>query len=250
MQESIKAILRLSQEDRSILANRRQLNKIPDIKKKLRVPIFRLEKQMEELSSQKEELSQQVREREALIEIENDKIKSTDERILAVKNQKEYYALQREIDGAKRIIKQTEEQLLELEEKLDPIVKDLAELQANLDKEERKFQVEAKEILQEEEVLNGQIAAYDELKKELLVDVDPTLIAAYERLAQRNIVPAAVEIGTAHCQGCAMSIPAQNFNEIIRSSMGECPHCRRILFYKEPEKKEEKAKTKSKSKKK
>ncbi|PCI27785.1 MAG: hypothetical protein COB67_07805 [SAR324 cluster bacterium] len=235
MQESIEAILRLSKEDRSIQANRNLLETFPTKKRKLRASVDRIERKLKGIKKKSTDFQQQIREREALIGIENEKIDVTDKRMLAVKNQKEYYALQKEIDTAKKTIRRMEDQILSMEEQILPLEEEQGILQEQFGKENTIYQEKARGVLVEEKKIQGQIDAYDQFKAELMGKIEPDLAASYERLTLRNVVPAAVEIDGSYCLGCAMSLPAQTFNEIIQKSRGECPHCRRILFYKAPE---------------
>ncbi len=249
MQESIEAILRLSREDRSIQTNRNLLEKFPEKKKKLRVSLDRIGKRLNELNTQKKDLEPQIREREVLITIENDKVSETDKRMLSVKNQKEYFALQKEIDTAKKTIKRMEDQILLIEEKVIPIDDELKLVKVEFEEEKVLYQNNAKSVTEDEEKIQSQIREYDESKIKLMNNLDPVLALDYERLTKRRVVPAAVEISAPYCIGCAMAIPAQKYNEIIQATRGECPHCHRILFYKPPEPKPEPETKKSKKKK-
>ena len=119
---------------------------------------------------------------------------------------------------------------------------------AEYEEEKEAFAGDLKIIEQEEKELQLKIDAYDKLRAELITKIDGKLLTKYEVLVERNIIPSAVEISASHCLGCALSIPAQLFNEIIQHSSGVCPHCGRLLFYKEPEKPEPKVKAKAKAK--
>ena len=88
------------------------------------------------------------------------------------------------------------------------------------------------------------------MKKELIGKIDADLLKKYEKLCQRKIIPSAIEISAPNCQGCAIAIPAQLFNEIIQFSNGVCPHCGSLMFYKKPEPVEEEPKAKKKKKRK
>ena len=105
-------------------------------------------------------------------------------------------------------------------------------------------------MAEEEAAVVEKIEKYNLLKTDLVSKIEPTLLKKYETLSKRNIIPSAVEISNNTCMGCAISIPAQLFNEIIQYGNGTCPHCGRLLFYKEPKPAEEsKPKKKTKTKK-
>ena len=248
MQESIDAIIRISKEDRILRTSSNHLKAIPEKKRKIRGPLRKAENLLDALKEQEEQINGQIRERETLVNVENEKIKKSDEKMLSVKNQKEYVASQKEIDLAKKTIKKMEDQILELEEKKETIVNELSTAVTVFEQEKESATVAEKEVLEEEKLLREKIDAYDKLKDELMPKIDPDLISTYESLTGRNIIPAAVEISRNNCMGCAMSIPIQMFNNIMRDSVGKCPHCGRILFYKAAEKTEEDSGKKKKAK--
>ena len=239
MDKSNEAIIRISKEDRILRTSSNHLKAIPEKKRKIHLPLRKAEVLLDGLKEQEEEIHGQIRERETLVEVENEKIKKSDEKMLSVKNQKEYVASQKEIDLAKKTIKKMEDQILELEEKKETIVSELTAAQSVFEQEKESASIAEKDVLDEEKLLKEKIDAYDKLKEELLPKIDPDLISTYEILTGRNIIPAAVEISQNNCMGCAMSIPIQMFNDIMRDSVGKCPHCGRILLYKAPEKTEE-----------
>lgn len=248
MDKSNEAIIRISKEDRILRTSSNHLKAIPEKKRKIHLPLRKAEVLLDGLKEQEEEIHGQIRERETLVEVENEKIKKSDEKMLSVKNQKEYVASQKEIDLAKKTIKKMEDQILELEEKKETIVSELTAAQSVFEQEKESASIAEKDVLDEEKLLKEKIDAYDKLKEELLPKIDPDLISTYEILTGRNIIPAAVEISQNNCMGCAMSIPIQMFNDIMRDSVGKCPHCGRILLYKAPEKTEEDSGKKKKAK--
>ena len=126
MQESIKAILRLSEEDRLVQTNHKLLKTFPEKKKRLLFPLNQVENQITEYKKQIGEFVRQITERERLIAVEKEKIVKSDEKMLSVKNQKEYTASQKEIETANKVIKHVEDQILEFEVKKEPIEDKLA----------------------------------------------------------------------------------------------------------------------------
>ncbi|MCG8334406.1 MAG: C4-type zinc ribbon domain-containing protein [Proteobacteria bacterium] len=252
MPESIDAILHISKQDRILLTNKNRLKTIPEKKKLLRIPVRKVEHHLDKLKEKEEEIYGKIRERETLVNVENEKIKKSDEKMLAVKNQKEYMASQKEIDIAKKTIKKVEDQILELEGQKEELSQKLSSALEEYRQEKEAMSEKEQEVLKEEKVLLDIIEECNKNKNEVISKVDPEVFAEYEQLVTRKVIPAAVAISSSNCMGCAMAIPAQLFNEIMRDSVGRCPHCTRLLFYKAPEKPAEdtKKKTKAKSKKK
>ena len=235
MSEATEAILRISQEDRNIQLNQIKLDKFPAQRQELRKSLSLVETRLNQLKAKENKLLERIQLRERLIQVEKDKLTHSNEKMANVSNQKEYSAIQKEIDGIERTIRRTEDQILELEEKQEPLKVEIAEEQKAFDEENEKFQVKLKVSESEENEILKETENSRKNKADLATKISPELKKQYEDLTSRKVIPAAIEISTSSCQGCAMSIRPQIFNEIIREGMGTCPTCRRILFYKAPE---------------
>lgn len=249
MPNSIDAILQISQQDRVLALSKKRLSTIPDKKKKLRIPVRKVELYLDKLKEKEEEIYGKIRERETLVNVENEKIKKSDQKMAVVKNQKEYLAGQKEIDIAKKTIKKVEDQILELEVKKEDISKQLSSALEEYKQEKEALNEKEQEVIGEERDILDKIDECKKNKAEVIESVDPSVFKEYEGLVNRKVIPAAVAISSSNCMGCAMAIPAQLFNEIMRDSVGRCPHCDRLLFYKAPEKPVEQPKKKAKTKK-
>ena len=249
MSESIAALVRISKEDRSIQTSRRNLDKIPEKRKIARANVDLGEAKLDKYEKKLKNLNLKIRERENLIKVESEKVGASQKRMELIKNQKEYFAIQKESEIAERTIRRVEDQILELEEKKEALSKGLSELQEWFDHEKNIYTEKADNFDAEESAIMGKIADYDRLKEELTPKIEPELYKIYQNLMKRNIVPAAIEIDRPSCPGCAMAIRAQVFNDIIRNQVGECPNCTRIVYYRAPEPEPEKEKPKRKPRK-
>ncbi|MBU2514372.1 hypothetical protein KJ966_23795 [bacterium] len=250
MPNSIDAILQISQQDRVLATSKKRLKTIPEKKKKLRIPVEKVEFHLDKLKEKEEEIYGKIRERETLVDVENEKIKKSDGKMAIIKNQKEYMASQKEIDIAKKTIKRVEDQILELEAHKEEISKQLSSVMEEYKQEKEVLSEKEQEVLNIEREILSKIDECKKSKAEVMLNVEPDVFKEYEELVNRDVIPAAVAISRSNCMGCAMAIPAQLFNEIMRDSFGRCPHCNRLLFYKAPEKPAEQPKKKTKPKKK
>ena len=69
--------------------------------------------------------------------------------------------------------------------------------------------------------------------------INTPVLRKYDMLRERRNGKAIVPVTKGVCQGCFMSIPPQQFNDILRGDkMLNCPTCQRILYH-QPEKSEE-----------
>jgi len=231
MQDSSTAILQIADQDRQILFSQQKLSKIPAKRAKIRAALDKVELRLKKIAAERSQLKMQVKLRERLVEVENKKIAVSNERMTGVNNQKEYMAVQKEIDQATRTIRKVEDQILEIEEQVEPFDVELSEVEELKNAEAAKFEEADKKFKDEEASLTKIVESATKIIKKMSPEVEEEMMAKYQKLVGRNLIPAAVAIDDAFCLGCAISIRAQIFNDIIKAGQGECPNCRRLLFY-------------------
>ena len=75
-----------------------------------------------------------------------------------------------------------------------------------------------------------------EKKRQISAKADPKMIVVLDDVKRKVRGMAVVPAQQATCMGCHMNIPAQLFNELQRcDELRFCPHCHRIIYWKEPD---------------
>ena len=186
----------------------------------------------EEIASYEERkapLEVELKENQALLD-------AADARIKRIKTNKEYLAMQREIDIAKKRKADLEEQVLTIMEKIEKKTSERKRIRTSfetdkviLDEKMGKLKTLMKEL---EAVLAEYKGKDDRLRK----IVDKSLLSKYDRIKQSKKGLAVVECFEGVCRGCHMHIQPQLFNELIRGDrLINCPACQRILYVKAEE---------------
>lgn len=155
-------------------------------------------------------------------------------KLQAARNEKENKAAQREIEVIQRTIKDRDNEVLQLMGAIEQYrgaieehSKEFAELQEHL----RALEEEGRVQMADVEARIGETTAR---RAELAGRVSPPLLRQYERLHKR-IGVAVVEAADGRCTGCNMSLPPQQYNELMRGDkLFTCPACVRILVYRKP----------------
>lgn len=168
----------------------------------------------------------------ALIETKRTRYK---EQLDGVKTNKEYTALQHEIEQVSLAIRQIEDQVLARME-------DAEQLKSKQEETQKAKSAEESVIHEERKVLEGEIAKLqgelDQLKQQRQSWIDqvlPATMLVYERTAQARRGVAMAEARNAMCSECHVRIRPQLFQEIKRNdSIITCESCSRILFYLPP----------------
>lgn len=167
---------------------------------------------------------------EANLATEQDNITRSESHQKEIKTQKEYQAVSKEISGAKKLIAELEDQILQK-------INALEELNAEISKKEGELSEMEANVAGRLEELKGQIAslesgiATDVAQRELTVKGLPaSVMKRYSRLREQRRGVAVVEAREGNCMGCNMHLPPQLYNLLFRADdVITCPHCQRIL---------------------
>jgi uncharacterized protein len=207
------------------------------------------------LSDEAAALDQAVAEREALVSAEKETlddlkkayreldseskvnagmIVKSNEKLRAVKTNKEYQSILKEIDEIRKKNSGIEDRMLELLETIESAEAaakaKAAELAAFLQSYREKKETFAAKAQRERQA----VEALNEKKAQISAKADPQLITVLDEVKKKVRGLAVVPVQQAICMGCHMNIPAQLFNELQRfDELRFCPHCHRIIYWKE-----------------
>jgi predicted nucleic acid-binding Zn-ribbon protein len=162
---------------------------------------------------------------------ERDNITRVEARLPEIQTQKEYVAVLKEIDVAKKANKDLEEQLQGKQQEINTLEEDKqekdTELAAIKEKEDARS-AEISELLAEsDDVLGKRKATRDAVAK----DLPASLLRKYQTLFKRRGGLALAQARNGACLGCNMQLPPQQYNSLLRvTEMQSCPHCNRLLY--------------------
>uniref|UniRef100_UPI0040562D43 zinc ribbon domain-containing protein n=1 Tax=Candidatus Electronema sp. TaxID=2698783 RepID=UPI0040562D43 len=162
-----------------------------------------------------------------------ERIKERQVKMMQVQTSREHQALLKEIEDAKKQIRDTEEQMLQAEEDAEAELKRAAELE-QLCKGELKLLAEAakkaEEAVRQIEARRAEVAVS---RSQLAKDLPEAQLKRYEKLLVKRKGLAVVRVVAGVCQGCFMTVPPQHFNLVRKGGeVCSCPACQRILYYK------------------
>lgn len=183
----------------------------------------------EEISSyeqRKTPLEAELKENQAILD-------AADARIKRIKTNKEFLALQREIDLAKKRKADLEEQILTIMDKIEKKGSERDRIRASFETDKVILEERKDKVVGQMKELEAVLAEYQGKDKNLRKIVDPSLLSKYDRIKQGKKGLAVVECREGVCKGCHMHIQPQLYNELVRGDrLIICPSCQRILFVK------------------
>jgi len=200
----------------------------------LKKEIIDLEKTLEDIKADivKKETNRRTIESEIIAE--RDLLAQKDKRLLETKTNKEYTAVQHEIEMARERIDSLETEDLELMTALDELGPKRSELE-KLFKETKKAN---KEKIADTEMkfksIESDIKVLEKKRDRALTDINKRALSVYKRLRQGRdgLAVSTVDPVKYSCRGCFKQLPPQKVVEIRRGDkLIFCENCGRILMW-------------------
>jgi uncharacterized protein len=172
------------------------------------------------------------RKRERDLDVEVERVKKTQSRLLEVKTNKEYQALLKEIDLAREANSGLEEEILLLMEDMDQRGRELKVIEQDLRRAESELSARQESIRVQLESLETEGQRVQTEREATAARVEPSWMTTYERVAKGHQGLAVVRVDGGTCHGCFVSIPPQLYNEILKSGpVVQCPFCSRFIYH-------------------
>jgi len=168
---------------------------------------------------------------EQLLAMERDKVKKWEGRLGEIKTPREYAALSREIDIAKKTNETQSENLKALQASGADLRKGMETAADALSEREMGAEAELQELGAREAEFSRRRAELEARRAEAARRVDPALLSRYEGIKRRRAGIAVAAVVGQTCRGCNRNIPPQLFIVLQRAeSIETCPNCNRIIY--------------------
>ncbi len=234
MKKLIKDLVALQEVELEIFKAESGLDNIPAERQELESILDARKKAIDDVDSDIAELEERRKPLEAELEENQVILSAADARIKKIKTNKEFLALQREIDVARKRKIALEEQLLGLMDKVEKRCGDRERIEKSFVADKGVIENKASALDSRAEDLKAVIDKYHDRAAELREKVDRSLLSKYDRIKNNRKGLAVVACADGVCGGCHMHIPPQLFNELVRGDeMILCPACQRILYVEE-----------------
>ncbi len=152
--------------------------------------------------------------------------------LMAVKTNKEYHAVQSEIAGAERDIRDKEDRLLERMMEADDLAQQMTVAEQLLLAEEKTVSEERGVLEAEQADLTQKIAKADSERNELGREISPDIRDLFDLLARGRKGSAVAEARQGLCTSCRVHLRPQLFNQLrSNAKIIQCESCQRILYF-------------------
>src|SRR5437763_13175394 len=171
------------------------------------------------------------RQNEQLLQLEKEKVRKWESRLNELKTPREYAALARELDIAKKTNQTADEEIKRLALEYGELKKQVEAAEQALAEKEAVVAREGAEIKTVLEGLQGRMTSLEAERKRLLELCDRSLVNKYERIRKQRGGLAVVAVVGGTCKGCQRNIPPQMANNLITGNeILTCPNCHRFIY--------------------
>lgn len=232
MKEDIRELLELQKVDL-------ELDRISLRKKEIPLKIDTLKKDLEKEEEKFEEFLKALKAFELRLNKKNVDLETYEgelqkylKQLLQLKSNEEYARMQHQIELQKEKITVTEDEAIDMMEKIEEMKLKRPKEEERLRKRKEKIFKDIKELEKELLGLDDRILQLQDEKNSRKKRVPKFMLAKYEKLRQVRggavIVP--VENGT--CGGCHVALPIQVINDLkTNESFAVCENCGRLLYW-------------------
>ncbi len=176
-------------------------------------------------------LAKKHREHEAALKVLEDQKRKVQEKMMAIKTNKEYAAAQHEISSIEQAIGKKEEEIILAMDAVESTKALTASAEAAMQESRRRFDAKKQQAETQLRDYLDDIERQRQARENLLQEIKPDMLKTYQQLHKARNGVAVALADNEHCFGCSMKIPPQLYNEVVQGDhLHTCPHCRRILY--------------------
>ena len=233
MKESLLQLLKLQEVDKKLFSLEEAKEKYPAEIDLRRSKIAEARSKLSKLEADNEEQEKKQRHCEREIESSKASLREREERFSVVTTNKEYDALQLEIEMCKKTIAEHETQRLEAIGKLEGIQEQIADEQEAFEEVRAVEQERIDELEGQLGTMQEQIDEVEKGREVVAKSIDDQLLQTYKRKKGRRGIRVAA-IHKHACGACYYQMPAQMLNEVrIGDRVISCESCGTIMVWNE-----------------
>ena len=237
MKKNLLLLIKLQECDSQLVSLSTKKIKLPEKIAKLDDEFNLFKNEIEQNKCKHDELKARHIESENKIKKINEGMVKTKERLLEVKNNKEYQAMLKEIEIAESSRGDIETEIISILEELDKFSILVKKDEEILSQRRKEFEAEKKIIEADLNAIDADAASWEQKRADLRKDVSADILARYEKVKNRNNGVGVISVWKEVCNGCHMNIPPQLYNELQKTTeLLSCPNCNRIMYFQNMEK--------------
>ena len=231
IRDAIEKLVRLQNVDLEIIAIKTEKSHLPSSLKIFQEKSSRFKNELEKTQQFLKQKQMDQKKFELDMQAKTDQIAKYQTQMIQIKTNKEYQAMEAEIQKVRKDIGAVEEQAIMALDEIDAA-------RATSQKAQEEYDATIKELNAQKAVVDERIKELDERlaslegnRKDLAREIEPRSLSLYERILKNKNGAAIVAIRHRICGGCNMSITPNTENSVLRfEHLVQCDNCARIIY--------------------
>lgn len=234
MKEDLLRLLELQGIDSQIDALNKSKDEYPARIEALQEELSDTQAHIQLKKDQLEELEKRRRHHERELAHAEEELEKHRARLYEVKTNKEYDAIQQEIQAWENSKGQNETLIIEMMEQIEELDVQIQEAEQTLQTAQVEKTHQIEEMRTKLDSASTEVAAHRKRRDELAAGIQPRLLRTYERIRKGKRGVAVVPLTREACGGCFSRLPPQKAAEARRlDRIIHCESCGRIVVYSE-----------------
>lgn len=235
LKEELDKLFELQEIDIKLDEINALLEEIPEKIKALEKEDISIKKEMEEFKKTSTHLKVERRQKETELKATEEQIKNLQSKLYDVKTNKEYQALQIEIENLKKKVSLLEDEILIHMEQDEQFKQREKQIQEKMEKHNRLKAEKQKEFEAKISQLKEEKKEAERKRNECIANIDMSLLELYKRVKNNKKDGIAIckithDANGSICNGCYVYIPGYLVEKVKRKTeVVQCENCGRIL---------------------
>lgn len=231
MADQLEVLKRLQAIDGELFRLRRQQQEKPQEFERLAAQVTEQETQLKAADSRLKALQVAQKEKEVELATREANVKKLQGQLFQLKTNREYTAMQREIDTLKADNSLLEEAIIRAFDQIDQAMKERQQAQESLAQQQERLRREREQLERDLAALEEQMAQLERSRQALVPAVAPSALETYERVLDIREGLAMVPLVSESCGGCHRRLPPQVISQVyLKADLITCESCNRILY--------------------
>jgi predicted nucleic acid-binding Zn-ribbon protein len=232
MRDQLEYLARLQEIDDQLSALERSKGDYPERIEQLQAELSEKLGKQASVDQRRAELEKEKRHLERLLKERSGHLEKEQVRLSEVKTNKEWDAIQKEIDAAKTQIREAEDELLGVIEELEQLTDASDSETEELRNWQSQAEAEIEDLQEKLGKVDGRVSSIRSERDALTLRIDDRLKRVYNRIKQGKQGTAVVPVVRGACGGCYTRIPPQMLTEIRRAERTiTCENCGRLIIW-------------------
>jgi predicted nucleic acid-binding Zn-ribbon protein len=228
----IPALRTLQRQDRRLTMMERKLREIPSRIATLDADLHKLEQMLTAERSKLDDTRAFQQRQEMQLQDEEDLIRSSKQKLGAIKTARELNAQQRELETTRKMVQTRTGEISKLQDAVAKTEAQIAKMDSQLQQLRAVADAEKGRLAEEERTLNESIAKAKSVRVKLIKNIEREVLATYERIRKRLGGVAFVAAHRERCTACKMVIPHTMYSRLLKGrEIIPCESCGRLLYW-------------------